>query len=299
MRLLLVALLLPLVVAADGAAPAPAQPARPAQQRPIPADLEVVRDVVFGKGGERNLKLDIVRPKATATAPMPVVVFVHGGGWEAGIKDSAVPMLFPLAHKGFFCVTVEYRLVPEAPWPAQIEDCKCAVRFLRAKAAEYNIDPQRIGAWGASAGGHLVAMLGTAGGAKEMEGKGGWADQSSRVQAVCDWFGPGPDLAERARKASPITYISSDTPPFLIMHGDQDTLVPIKQSEILRDALEKAKVEVKLEVVKGAGHGFSGVSGTDLAKPVVDFFDSHLAAKPPATGTGTEQAPVAPAAPLR
>ena len=327
MRLLVVGLLLPIAFGAQAAAPA-ATPMR------VPDDVQLVRDVVYGKVGDRELKLDILRPKAAATAPgapqapdapqapgapvapdapvapMPVIVYVHGGGWESGNKADALWQLIPFAQKGYFCVTVDYRLIGEAAWPAQIEDCKCAVRFLRAKAAEFNIDPQHVGAWGASAGGHLVALMGTAADAKELEGKGGWADQSSRVQAVCDWFGPtdltviasqsaggllsqrgnpvehllgGPpaDLPEKARQASPITYVTPDAPPFLIMHGDKDTLVPMAQSELLRDALAKAKVEAKLEVVKGAGHGFGS---PELTKLVMDFFDSHLKPKPADAG---------------
>jgi acetyl esterase/lipase len=296
---LFLALLLPVLAAAEGPAQSP-QPARPAF-RP-PEDVQLVSDVVYGKGGKRDLKLDIVRPKAPAAGLMPVVVYVHGGGWSAGSKEDALPALVPLARRGYFCATVEYRLSGEAPWPAQIEDCKCAIRFLRAKASDYGIDPQRMGVWGASAGGHLVAMLGATGGEKQFEGKGGWPEQSSRVQAVCDWFGPadltwaiprepgqargvagnavvallggpGPDLMEKARLASPVTYVAPGDPPFLIMHGDKDPLVPLSQSEKLRDALQKAKVEVKLDVVEGAGHGFGGPA---QFRAVLDFFNAHL-----------------------
>jgi len=294
---LLLVLLLPVLMAADA-------PVRPAPR--VPDDVQLVRDVVYGKGGTRDLKLDIVRPKESSASPMPVIVFVHGGGWSGGAKEGAAWALIPFARRGYFCATIEYRLSGEAPWPAQIEDCKCAIRFLRAKAAEYGIDPKRIGVWGSSAGGHLVAMLGTAGDVKGFEGKGGWPDQSSRVQAVCDWFGPadltwavprererprgaagnavvsllggpGPDLMEKARLASPITYVTPDDPPFLIMHGDKDPLVPISQSRQFRDALQKAKVEVKLQMVDGAGHGFGGPV---QVKMVMDFFDRHLKAKP-------------------
>ncbi len=228
---------------------------------------------------------------------------------------ACVARLIEFAQKGYFCATIEYRLSGEAPWPAQIEDCKCAIRFLRAKADEYGLDPKRIGVWGSSAGGHLVAMLGTAGDQKQFEGKGGWPDQSSRVQAVCDWFGPadltwaipregqggragasnavvallggpGPDLMEKARRASPITYVTPDDPPFLIMHGDQDRLVPISQSEKLRDALKEAKVEVKYQVVEGAGHGFGGPKEV---KAVMEFFDANLKAKAEEEATAAPQ----------
>jgi len=285
-----------------------AEETKRAQQLIVPADVELIRDVEFGKGGGRPLKLDILRPKDLPKEPVPVIVFVHGGGWSMGRKEGGIQRLVPLAEHGYFCATIEYRLNGEAVFPAQIEDCKCAIRFLRAKAEEYNIDPNRIGAWGTSAGGHLVALLGTSGGVKELEGKGGWAKCSSRVQAVCDFFGPADLLSlaedagknkfrgraefdskrnavaillggpieenkDKAAKASPITYVSKDDPPFLICHGDQDELVPIRQSERLCEALEKVGVEANLHVIKGAAHG---VRDAEVDKLVVDFFDKHL-----------------------
>jgi acetyl esterase/lipase len=266
-------------------------------QRRLPDGVEVVRDVQFGMGGERALKLDILRPKTQPAKPMPVIVFAHGGGWQAGDRRTGVPLLAPFAARGYFCATIDYRLSGEAIFPAQIEDCKCAIRFLRAKAKEYNLDPKRIGVWGSSAGGHLVALLGTSGGEKSLEGKGGYEKESSRVQAVCDWFGPadfnvsananwdaptpvskllGGSMSEKkdlAAKASPVTYASKDDPPFLIMHGDGDRVVPLKQSELMHAALKKVGVESTFHVVKGKGHGFRG---PDVEKPVADFFDRIL-----------------------
>ncbi len=276
----------------------------------IPSDVEVIRDVEYGKGGGVSLKLDIVRPKVTPKDPMPVVIFVHGGGWSGGDKQGGTQHLIPLAQKGYFCATINYRLTDVAIFPAQIEDCKCAIRWMRAHAKEYNADPIRIGVWGGSAGGHLVALLGTSGGAKDLEGKGGYPKESSKVQAVCDWFGPTDFLkiAEDARKAgmtedqiaklgatdpisllvggkfwekpdvcrkaSPITYVSKDDPPFLIMHGDQDPLVPLSQSQVFYDALKKVGVDATLKILEGAGHGFGPKYNAD--KPVVEFFEKHL-----------------------
>ena len=195
--------------------------------------------------------------------------------------------------------------------PAQVEDCKAAVRWVRANAAKYGLDPDRIGAWGSSAGGHLVAFLGTAGDVREFDTKAN-GKYSSRVQAVCDWFGPtdflqmdkhalegsrmihddpkspesllvgGPIQKEPYRsvagKADPITYVTKDDPPFLIMHGDKDMLVPLHQSELLYKALKKAGVDATLRVVKGAGHGLRGgeMSSEELFKMAADFFDKHL-----------------------
>ncbi len=269
-------------------------------QDKVPADVEVVRDVEFGQGGGRALKLNIVRPKAPPAEPMPVVVYVYGGAWRGGTREAGVRPLLPFARKGYFGASIEYRLSQEAKFPAQIEDCKCAIRFLREKAKEYSIDPARIGVWGPSAGGHLAALLGTSGDAKELEGSGGWPGRSSRVQAVVDWFGPTDFLKmgqgrldhdaagspesllvggaiqenkEKCSKANPITYVSKDAPPFLIMHGDKDDTVPINQSELLHEALKKAGVDSTFEVVKGAGHGFRPA---DVEGKVEAFFDKHL-----------------------
>jgi acetyl esterase/lipase len=274
-------------------------PLLPAQGPKLPDGVELLRDVEYGKGGERALKLHILRPKEQPKAAMPVVVWIHGGGWEKGNKDSGIALLAPFADRGYFCASVEYRLSAEAIFPAQIEDCKCAIRFLRSKAKEYNLNPERIGVWGGSAGGHLVALLGLTPDAKELEGKGGNAGVSSRVQAVCDYFGPsdlvkivgdsdgatnpvvrllGGKVSEKkdlAIQASPIAHVGKGAPPFLIMHGDEDKLVPLNQSEILRDALQKAGCDVTLRVVKGAGHGF-GNQNAACAKMVAEFFDKHL-----------------------
>jgi acetyl esterase/lipase len=270
----------------------------PAQKKPvaIPEGVELLRDVEYGTGGGRPLKLHVLRPKEPARLPLPVVVWVHGGAWSAGNRDGGIGRLAPLAQKGYFCASIEYRLSGEATFPAQIEDCKCAVRFLRAKAKHFNLDPDRVGVWGASAGGHLVALLGTSAYVKELEGKGGWPEQSSRVQAVCDFCGPidllragakggakGPigkllggapaDQKDKAVLANPITHITKDAPPFLIVHGEKDTTVPLVQSELLRDALKKAGVPVTLHVAAGQGHG---LAGPELARLVEEFFDRHL-----------------------
>lgn len=281
-----------------------------AQGQQIPSDVELIRDIEYGKGGDVSLKLDIVRPKVQPKDRMPVVIFIHGGGWRGGDKQAHVPHLIPLAQKGYFCATINYRLTDVAIFPAQIEDCKCAIRWMRAHAKEYNADPKRIGVWGGSAGGHLVALLGTSGGAKDLEGKGGYPKESSRVQAVCDWFGPTDFLriaedAKKAgmtedqiaklgatdpisllvggkfwekpdicRKASPITYVTKDDPPFLIMHGDKDPLVPLNQSQAFYDALKKVGVDATLKILEGAGHGFG--PRFDADKTVAEFFDKHL-----------------------
>lgn len=275
-----------------------------AQGRPmsVPGDVELVSNVVFGKGGDRELKMDLLKPKKAAAEPMPVVVFIFGGAWRTGSKESGIKPLSVLAQKGYFCVSIEYRFSQEAIFPAQLEDCKTAIRFLRSKAAEYHINPDKIGVWGMSSGAHLAALLGTTGDVKDFEGTGGAAEFSSRVNAVVDWFGPtdftrmdaagskmkhdpadspesrlvGGAIQEnkdKCAKASPLTYVTSDDPPFLIMHGDRDPVVPINQSELLVAALTKAKVKCVFQPVPGGGHGFVG---PQHEKKVLEFFDEQL-----------------------
>jgi len=234
--------------------------------------------------------LDIYLPEK-AEKRLPLIVWVHGGAWMGGSKDGRSPAL-QFASEGYAVAHVGYRLSGEAKFPAQINDCKGAVRWLRANAEKYQLDPEKFIAWGSSAGGHLVAMLGTTGGVKELEGTVNNLKESSRVQGVVDWFGPtdllrmnetesdrrhdAPNSAEskliggpllenkdKAAKASPTNYVSKDAPPFLIMHGDHDLEVPIRQSEILADALKKASVEVTFIPMKGAGHGFGGPQSID------------------------------------
>lgn len=258
-----------------------------------PDDLNVARDVVYGQGGGRDLKLHIVSPKSPSDKPLPVYVWIHGGGWMGGSKDGGVGQVAAMVRSGFIGATIEYRLSGEAIFPAQIEDCKCAIRFLRAHAKEYNIDVDRIAVGGSSAGGHLAALVGTSGGVSELEGTGGWEDQRSDVQAVIDLYGPtdliqfvntpgyethakanspearllGGAVMQRqdaAAKVNPIHYIDADDPPFLIIHGSSDATVPLNQSEAIYKALQAAGVESKLHVIDGAGHG-----GREFGQPEI------------------------------
>ena len=270
-------------------------------------EIRWIRDVVYAHVGDRELLLDLYLPQASL-GPLPVIVWVHGGAWRAGSKDN--PPAARMAHRGYAVASISYRLSQEAIFPAQIHDCKAAVRWLRANADQYDMDPGRIGAWGASAGGHLVALLGTTGGVDSLEGRHGNQKHSSRVQAVCNFFGPsdfltmddfpgaqvhnspdspesqlvgGPiqDNPEEVAKANPITYLSQDAPPFLIVHGDRDMVVPYHQGELLAAALQDAGVDVTLHPVEGAGHGFTEASPEQLSeieRTVNAFFDKHLGA---------------------
>jgi acetyl esterase/lipase len=281
--------------------------------RPKPPDgTKVHANVEYVPGGHERQRLDLYVP-AEADTPLPVIVWVHGGAWTAGSKDGGGPAL-PFVAKGYAVACINYRLSQHAVFPAQIEDCKAAIRWLRANAKTYNLNPERIGVWGASAGGHLVALLGTFGSVKDHEGKGGNADQSSRVQAVVDFFGPTDLLqmdahavpgarlkhdsptspesrliggaiqenVEKVGRANPIKYVSNDAPPFLIVHGEQDPLVPCYQSELLYEALKGARSDVTFYKIARAGHGGSEFN-TDMMRAAVQaFFDKHL--KPRADG---------------
>jgi acetyl esterase/lipase len=271
-----------------------------------PPTVELVPDVVYSENGARPLRMHVLRPKTLPREPMPVIVFVHGGGWFEGHRNRGIGPLAHFAERGYFCASVEYRLSGEAKFPAQIEDVKEAVRFLRAKAKEFHLDPERIGVWGQSAGGHLAALVGTSAGVKEFEGAGGWRKFSSRVQAVVDWNGPVDFLEpvqmkwwaekkddaffkliggtaeanrDKAVRAAPATYATPDDPPFLIMHGDADQVVLLSQSESLYNALKRAGVDATLDVIKGAGHfGVDAISPLpeELAAKMDAFFDKHL-----------------------
>jgi len=272
----------------------------------LPPNVEEIRDVVFSRVGNRSLRLNIARPKEPPSEPMPVIVFIHGGGWRKGSYKG--PQNYPFAAKGYFTINIEYRLSTEATFPAQIHDCKAAIRWLRANAEKYNINPDRIGVWGLSAGGHLAALLGTSGDVPELEGEGGYEGFSSRVQAVVDWFGPtdiskiggghnnlnsplcmlvgGPldEKADLVKMANPITYVTPDDPPFLIIHGENDHVVPFSQSVLLYNALRKAGVEATLIRVENADHGFRPnppgatvkPSREEILKLTMEFFDKHL-----------------------
>jgi acetyl esterase/lipase len=262
------------------------------------------RDVTYCTPDGIAQKMDVMYPSNFGDKPTPATVYIHGGGWTAGDKGSGAGSLDvqELLARGYVVISLNYRLAPQYKWPAHITDVKCAIRHLRALAGVYKIDPHRIGVWGGSAGGHLVAMLGTTDKSAGFD-VGEYLDQSSRVQAVVDLFGPA-DLpvmltgnAQAAvkgifgatsrqdpvlAKASPVTHITPDDPPFLILHGDQDKLVPLEQSQILHAKLRAGGVDSTFVVVKNAGHGFTPAGGalspsrTELSKMIGAFFDKHL-----------------------
>jgi acetyl esterase/lipase len=278
---------------------------RPAAE-PTPPGVRVEKNLAFATIGAKELRLDLFLPNQQE-GKLPVVVWIFGGAWRTNNRLQQEGQAAWLATKGYAVAAIEYRLSSDALFPAQIEDCKAAVRWLRANAAKYGLDPSRLGAWGESSGGHLASMLGVTGGVKDVEGGSGNLDQSSRVMAVVDFFGPtdflqmekaalpegmkhdspnspeslvigGPiqENREKVARANPITYVTKECPPFLIVHGDRDLSVPCNQSELLFEALKKAGVDASFYKIVSAGHGGPQFHTPVTKAMVLAFFDQHL-----------------------
>ncbi len=280
-----------------------------------PAEFTTFPDLTYATFGDEKLKLDLVVPKGPG--PHPCVVCFHGGAWKAGNrKDLTKPTLFApggkekgtefsllemLARKGYAAASVSYRLAPQNKFPAQIEDAKTSVRYLRTNAKKYDFDTERFAALGFSAGGHLAALLGTTDSTAGFDGKL-YPGVSSQVQTVIDYFGPTqlalfaetpgvadifmvPLLGKECRtdakcytKASPIEYVSKAAPPTLIIHGNLDFIVPIIHSERFHEKLKAAGVKTEFLVMKGKGHGWTGDATETSAKALVKFLDENLKA---------------------
>lgn len=280
-----------------------------AQEIPLPDGIALTPDVVFTADAQRPLSVHLLKPDAPGARPLPLLIWIFGGAYLTGNKEENLPQLFPFVQHGYAVASIEYRYSSEALFPAQLHDCACAVRFLRAHARPLGLHPDRFGVWGASSGGNLASLLGVTAWDPALQGDRGWPDVSSRVQAVCDWYGPtdflqmdhagssmqhdAPDSPEslliggpiqahpdRAARANPLTYIGAGRafPPFLIFHGDQDPLVPFQQSELLAAALEAAGAEVTFVRVTGGGHGGALFETAAVHAQMVDFFDQHLRA---------------------
>ena len=279
-------------------------PGRPGAQGNS-GNIDRQADISYADNDNPRQKLDLFLPvKRQGTKPLPVLVFIHGGAWKAGNRTDGARLLEPFVLSGNYAgVSVGYRLTNEAQWPAQIHDCKAAIRWIRAHAKEHGLDPDRIGVWGSSAGGHLVSILGTSGDVPELEGRlGSNLKQSSRVSCVVTFYGPEDfitmstqpstvdrttrdypealliggrvqDQPDAAKRASPVTYISKDDPPFLTAHGTNDPLVPFGQATELHEALKKVGVSSTLLTMKNGGHGFGSPL---LDEAVRHFLDLHL-----------------------
>ena len=278
----------------------------------IPDGVTLTEDVPYGTADGNPLLLDVFSPDARPSGNLPSLVWIHGGGWESGDKrggysDTFGPML---AQRGFVLFSIDYRLSDQAIFPAQLHDAKAAVRWVRANATELGIDPERIGVWGHSAGGHLAALVGTTGDLPELEGESGTPGVSSRVQAVIA-LSPATDFlelpagwphveprrateklvggsleerSELVRMANPMTHIRPGTPPFLIVHGERDGVVPVQQGVKLSEALSAAGIETTLGVLPGADHWFAsptkGIATGDalqtIGQQAIAFFGAHL-----------------------
>ena len=276
--------------------PAPAPPQ-------IPDDVLAELDVEYSRVGER-VAMDLFRPKTPG--PHPTILAIHGGGFRGGNRRSYIPLCIKAAQKGYVCATASYRLSPRNQFPAHLEDAKAAVRFLRANAAKYAIDPANIGATGGSAGGHLVLMLGLTANNKSFEGTGPNRDVSSAVKAVVNYYGPtdftrsydpgksvdaaqvlplflGGDL-EHNRQAhilsSPLYYVTPQAAPILSIHGTKDTYVAYEQSIWLTERLKAAGVETELVTINDAGHGFKGADADYAEKRMFEFFEKQLKPAP-------------------
>ena len=267
-----------------------------------------INDIQYAEADGHRLLLDLYLPEQVDRPPL--VVWIHGGAWRRGSK-SPMP-LTDLVKNGFAVASVDYRLSPVAKFPAQIHDCKAAIRFLRGSAEKYGVNTERIGIAGSSAGGHLVALIGVTNHHQGLEGDvGDHHEQSSSVQAIVDYFGPTnfltilqqstphglsvrvpalqlllgdePDeVPDLARLASPVFHVDRHDPPLLLIHGDQDPQVPINQSHELHAQYKKHKLPVHFEVVHGGAHGGGDFFDTRRNDLVREFFTRHLVGQPPA-----------------
>lgn len=296
----------------------PAPAAEPSEKKEEPR-MDVVRDLEFARVGDHVLRLDLYRP--AGEGPYPVVLWVHGGAWRNGSKDN--PPILQIVHeaKGFALASVEYRLSPQAAFPAQIHDLKAAVRFLRAESKRLRLDPDHFAAAGGSAGAHLAVLLGVSGGVAELEGDvGNHPKASSRVQAILDWYGPTnlttilgqstphglsvrkpalqlllgglpEEKAELARLASPTVHVTADAPPLWMAHGDQDPQVPVNQSLELQGAYERVGRPVKLEIVHGGAHGGAAFYEPARVQRAAAFLSEAFSSPKPESATPAASSP--------
>jgi acetyl esterase/lipase len=281
---------------------------RASRRSPLPESIQAFRNLPYADTGNPRQTLDIFLSKdRRQNEKLPIIVYIHGGGWKNGSKESALGKLAPYLKTGSFAVAaINYRLSEESIWPSQIHDCKAAIRWLKGNAKKYGLDPLRLAVWGNSAGGHLVAMMGVSGDVESLEGKfGKHLAEDSRVNCVVDFCGPthllsmgkfpskidhdspnspesrliGGALQENKKSAddaSPITYVTKDDAPILIVHGTDDPLVPFNQAEIFHAALRKAGVRSDFLKMEGMGHG---LGGPEVDNRVQKFLEEQLLGK--------------------
>lgn len=257
------------------------------------------KDIEYANPDGQHLQLNLARP-AQIEGRAPAILCIHGGGFRAGKREGWDERCRKLAERGYVAATVTYRLAPKYQFPAAIYDVKAAVRWLRANADKYRIDPERIGVVGDSAGGHLVQFLGVTGGVAQFEGDGGNPEFSSRVNCVVNYYGPsdltrsygksvdaaevlplwlGGDATQERRRhilASPLYWVTPEAAPTLLLHGTEDKYVAFEQAEWIHDRLKAAEVEVEILKLDGAGHGFRGADAERAEGAMFEFFDRQL-----------------------
>lgn len=287
---LLTGLLIVLTMTSSLRAQAPAQ---------VPDTVIVEKGIEYANPDDQHLQLNLARPK-TGDGPFPAIVCIHGGGFRAGKRESYDGLIVRLAEQGYVAITVTYRLAPKYQFPAAVHDTKAAVRWVRANAAKYKIDPSRIGTTGGSAGGHLAQFLGVTAGVKEFEGDGGNQAESSAVACVVNVYGPSDftksygksvdaaevlplflgDNLEKARKlhlkASPLYWVTPVAAPTLCIHGTLDKYVAHEQAVWLVDKMNAAGAEAELLTLEGAGHGFKGKDAETADKALMAYFNKKL-----------------------
>jgi acetyl esterase/lipase len=266
---------------------------------PVPDTVIWEEGIEYSNPADEHLKLNLARPKS-GNGPFPAVLCIHGGGFRAGKRESYDPLCVKLAERGYVAVTMTYRLAPKHQFPAAVHDTKAAVRWLRANAQKYNINPAKIGVTGGSAGGHLAQFLGVTAGVPQFEGTGGNPDQSSAVTCVVNVYGPsdftksygksvdahevlplwfGGNLETKRDlhiQASPLYWVTPNAAPTLCIHGTEDKYVAHEQAVWLVDKLKAATVEADLLTLEGAGHGFKGADAEKAEKALFEYFDKKL-----------------------
>ena len=271
-------------------------------QETVPAGVVFEKNIEYSNPDDQHLQLNLARPKE-GPGPFPAVICIHGGGFRAGTREGFNGLCLQLAERGYVAVTVSYRLAPKYQFPAAVYDVKAAVRWMRANAEKYQIDPDRIGTTGGSAGGHLAQFLGVTSGVKKFEGDGGNAEYSSSVKCVVNFYGPsdftksydasvdakdvlplflGGNLEQEHRRhieSSPLYWVTPDAAPTLFVHGTKDAYVAHEQAEWIVERMKAADVEATLMTIEDGDHGFR-TSSPDVKEKIekarFEFLDKHL-----------------------
>ena len=275
-------------------------------QETVPAGVLFEKNIEYSNPDDQHLQLNMARPKE-GTGPFPAVICIHGGGFRAGTRESFNGLCLQLAERGYVAVTVSYRLAPKYQFPAAVYDVKAAVRWMRANAEKYQIDPDRIGTTGGSAGGHLAQFLGVTSGVKKFEGDGGNAEYSSSVKCVVNFYGPsdftksydasvdakdvlplflGGNLEQERHRhieSSPLYWVTPEAAPTLFVHGTKDAYVAHEQAGWIVERMKAADVEATLMTIEDGDHGFR-TSSPEVKEKIENarfkFFEKHLKIAP-------------------